>query len=504
MPPSGRNNPRGGKLHSFFLRVVNGDQSLVNLQSAKLFIEAVCGQPEPVRCIESLIGSPKGLSALQIALHLDVSSATLNSSATAFLRYIQNPDIKIICAGEFLQRVLLNVVDPPAFWNALVTAQKAGQLEEGAIQSFSWLLLQLVSLPPNSASAYYEVARDLSIQRALLQSLKLEVRINGQKIKHILETVASPGHFGTNAPGGRHDNDFEDYRKIAILPTPDELVSRELPFIRRAAEIDECAEESRLPMHLDNQFRLNREDMLRDLREELQIAVGAKKGQRKGLIIDDLLLDGIECDDRRPWALRLRCFHDLPQIPKANLEQRRKYLVEHRSFLKHESLACLIADGKPAALVTINRNEDLLAHKPSVLCVSMSGGEDGLQMALLLLKSAERIQLTQLNTAVFAYEPVLRQLQNTNQLFLRDEIISWKAGNPLRTILLSCSTSFNELIRQLESNPTHDLQDLLDLPKPTKLDNWQAACLLAAIRQRLSLVQGPPGNAVIAIDDKDN
>ena len=485
---------RSGRLRSVFKKIVAGEENLVNLQQSRLFIQAICDQSEPVRCIENLISSPKGLSALQDALHLDISPAAFKTYAFPIIRYLQAPELKRICAGEFLQRIILHIVDPPVFWNALVSAHKAGRLEEAGVQCFSWLLLQLVSLPVDKASPYRELAKDSAVQSPLLESLIPEVRVIGQKIKHILETTTSPGQFEMNGPGGRHDNDFKDIRNISILPTPDELASTESPFLRRAADVEDCAESTRLAMHIDNQFRLNREDMVRDLREELQIALGAKKGRRRGLIISNLSLDGVECDDRRPWALRLECSYDLPQIPKGNSAQRKQFFIDNRNYLKHESLACIVADGKPVSLVTINRKEDLLAHSPPLLCVSFSGREPGFQRALLYLKSASQIQLVQLNAAVFAYEPILRQLQATQELLLRDEILYWEKGKPLVTASTSETPSFQRLLLQLENDPTHDLQRLLGLTKPTKLDKSQAACLLAGVSQRLSLVQGPPGN----------
>jgi hypothetical protein len=494
MSSSGRSDVRSVRLRSFFKKIVTGEESLVNLQQSKLFIQAICDQSEPVRCIENLISSQKGLSALQCALHLDISPAAFKTCAIPIIRYLQAPELKIICTGEFLQRIVLHIVDPPVFWNAFVSAHKAGRLEEAGVQCLSWLLLQLVSLPADKASPYHELAKDSAVQSPLLESLIPEVRTIGQRIKHILETSASPGQFGMNGPGGRHDNDFKDIRNISILPTPDELASTEPPFLRRAVDVEDCAESTRLAMHIDNQFRLNREDMVRDLREELQIALGAKKGRRKGLIISNLSLDGVECDDRRPWALRLKPFDDLPQIPKGNSAQRKQFFIENRNYLKHESLACIVADRKPVSLVTINRKEDLLAHSPPLLCVSFSGGEPSFQRALLCLKSASQIQLVQLNAAVFAYEPILRQLQATKELSLRDEILYWEKGKPLATASTSKTPSFQRLLLELENNATHDLQDLLKLTKPTKLDKSQAACLLAGVSQRLSLVQGPPGN----------
>jgi hypothetical protein len=494
MSSNGRGDVRSARLRSFFKKIVAGEESLVHLQHSKLFIQAICDQSERVRCIENLISSPNGLSALQRALHLDISPAAFEIYAIPIIRYLQAPELKIICAGEFLQRIILYIVDPPVFWNAFVSAHKAGRLEAAGMRCFSWLLLQLVSFPTDKASPYRELAKDSTVQSPLLESLIPEVRVIGQRIKHILETTASPSQFGMDGPGGRHDNDFKDIRNISILPTPDELASNEPPFLRRAVDIEDCPESTRLAMHIDNQFRLNREDMVRDLREELQIALGAKKGRRRGLIISNLSLNGIECDDRRPWALRLECSDDLPKIPKGNPGQRKKFFTDNRSYLKHESLACIVTDGKPVALVTINRKEDLLAHSQPLICVSFSSKESGFRRALLCLKSASQIQLVQLNAAVFAYEPILRQLQATKEFLLRDEILYWEKGKPLMTVSTPKTPSFQRLLQQLENDPTHDLQHLLGLAKPTKLDKSQAACLLAGVSQRLSLVQGPPGN----------
>lgn len=106
-------------------------------------------------------------------------------------------------------------------------AQKTSFLEDEALQCFSWLLLQLISLPVEKAPTYYGVARDPQIQRIFLESSQLEVRNIGQKIKHIIDAVTNPEHLGDEGPGGRHDNDALDIREITILPTPDELASTE-------------------------------------------------------------------------------------------------------------------------------------------------------------------------------------------------------------------------------------------------------------------------------------
>ena len=248
------NDPRGGRLRSLFAKVLSDEQSLISLSSAKLFIEAICDQLDQAQCLEKLISSPKGLNTLQSSLHFNIFPEFINTSATSLLQYLQTPELQIICGGKFLQHIILRIADPPIFWNAIVKAQNTYHLSDEALQSFSWFLLQLISLPADKASAYYVIAKDALVQKALLQSSQLEVRTLGQKIKHVIDILGVPDQFDDDGPGGRHDNDFTDIHRIIILPTPDELASTEDPFLRRATEIGECNDEDRLSMHIDNQF----------------------------------------------------------------------------------------------------------------------------------------------------------------------------------------------------------------------------------------------------------
>jgi hypothetical protein len=485
---------RKAKLRVHFRKVLGGESRVRNSREGKLFIESICNQPDPVGCVESLISSAAGLEALPLALSADLSRDLLNDGPVALLRYLQNPGLKVIGGGQFLLKIILRVVEPPIFWHAFLKAQKAGQLSVEATRCFAWLLLQLVSSPKENAIVYFACAQDTSLQNALLTSFDSETRIHAQKIKHILETVFQPNpEFGDTRPGGRHDNDHEDINKIAILPTPDEISCTEDPFLRRAADIEEIRGTERLPIHIDNQFRLLREDMLRDLREEMPIALGRKKGKCRGMNIRNLALQGVECDDKNPWSICLKCSSDLPRMPKSDEKKRRLFLVENRNYLRKGSLACLLLDGDPSALVTIKRNDDLLVQQPPVVCIIFSGSEENTGRAILQLRLAKQIQLIQLNTAVFAYEPVLRQLQATNQMFLRDEIVHWTPEAPVPKIPSRQLRRYKDLEDLLKKDASSDLQSILDLPSTTKLDKSQADCFLAGTHQRLSLVQGPPG-----------
>jgi hypothetical protein len=278
---------RTSKLNKLFGAILYGQQT-VTIQNAPLFLEAICAQSDPADCISRLIVSKAGLASVQAAMRSNLSSTFLNGAATALLKYIQAPELATIGRGDFLGQLVLKIVEPPIFWSPFIEAFRAKELQEDAQLCFAWLLLQLVSLPGEAANKYREFAKDPALLNMLLTSSQLDTRTFGSKIKHII-AACGPGaavdsEFG---PGGRHDNDFVNFREITILPTADEIASNEPAFLHPSAQLeDPDPEDTRMAMYLDSRFRLLREDMLYEMREELEIALGEKKGQHRGLVLD--------------------------------------------------------------------------------------------------------------------------------------------------------------------------------------------------------------------------
>lgn len=364
LPPAARR----GKLNGFLHSVLGGKKSLQTPKDGERFIEAICAQPDPPACLTSLAASaPHGFSSLQTCLRFKTDPVFLNGPAANLLAYLQAPSLKIILGGEFLRQTLEHIVDPPIFWDALVRAFGDGTLDLLAEQAFAWLLLELISMPTKSAERYYDLARETTLQSRLLNSSEVAIRTLGQRIKHVLSSLNTPAIFdGYGGPGGRHDNDFVDFRQIAILPTADELLSQEPAFLRRAAVLEDVDREERLGLHLDSQFRLLRDDMLSEMREEMSIALGFKKGKHRGVVIEGLAPLGIDFPMAgarlSPWCLKLQCQKDIPALAKFKDDvKRKKFLLDHARVLKHQSLACLIIDGEVVGFPTINRSEDLLA-----------------------------------------------------------------------------------------------------------------------------------------------
>jgi hypothetical protein len=485
------------RLSAFFNKVLYGQRKLYTARDGKLFIEAICVQPDPATCAHKLLSTPSGLSALQESVRFDTSVTFLNEDAVPLLHYLQTPSLKAIGSGSVLAQLLLSMVEPPFFWEALTKSFTGGHLNPNASQAFAWLLLQLVSLPGKASSPYLAVADSSNILDRILKSPDGETRNLGQKIKHALPLDASELHNDAEAkPGGRHDNDHADHRDISIMPTADELLSKDRPFFRTADFIDDPKiVSSRYSIHLDNQFRLLREDMLGEIRDELKILTGTKVGRHKGIVLDGLSLAGVEMGtDRKrlPWGVVLKCKEELPPLKKIQRDRRIQFLRDNRHILKQGNMACLLIDAEAVAFPTIHRDEEELTNTPAAITIQFVD-DSTLAYALSKMKTTENVKLVQLDAAIFAFEPFLRRLQEMNALQLADELPHWETGKDIQ------GPSFQpaRVIRALESRSGKDLKDLLRIKKSVIPDDSQMKSLCACLLQRVSLVQGPPGESYV-------
>ena len=487
---------RAIRLQRNFDDVVHGRKSLAP-HTTSLFVEGLCMQQDAADCAHKLNNSKGGLQAIQSVMRMDTSSTFINGSGTKVLTYfLQFPKLKDIGGGRYLQEIVTKIANPPIFWDAFVLAFKGGKLQEPATLCFAWLLLQLVSLPGDEAGPYLPVAQDTTIVDSLAASENNDIRTIAHKIRHIVSahTVGAlvTGDYG---PGGRHDNDFENFRDIAILPTADEIISKEPPFYRTSDELDDPATiDTRLGAYLDNHFRLLREDMVYDMREELEIAQGKKKGHRMGLVVDGLKLLDVYCgtpDRRVKWGIQLECKRDLWVFDGVKPKDRKAALQNHRRFAKHGSMACILINDKVIGFASIYRDEDLLSKKPPVFVVQLEGEASTINV-LTRLKTANNVKMVQIDTALFAYEPVLKAIQDIKDMPLADELIFWDKDNPTRP------PSFDEpdIVAALELNPGCELQSYLGMTSSVKLDEKQAASLVTGLTQKVSLIQGPPGGFI--------
>lgn len=266
------------KLTRFLHDVSSGKRRINSAMDAQLFIEAIRSQESPSICVETLVGSSNGVEALGKSIRADLSPSFIHSHALNLILFLSDPAVKVLASGQLLDQILRAIVTPPTFWDALVKLYLNGQMEDQYSFPFAWLVHALVSSPSGPPEKIICDIEAVAKKGGLASSESHETRELAYKITRILELKHTPipqSHFPEASPGGRHDNDLVNFRRISIYPTRDELLAKEKPFYRRAKELLECSHNMRLALHLDNQFRLLREDMLYDLRDNLQTALGS-------------------------------------------------------------------------------------------------------------------------------------------------------------------------------------------------------------------------------------
>ncbi|KAL0570784.1 hypothetical protein V5O48_011178 [Marasmius crinis-equi] len=386
-------------------------------------------------------------------------------------------------------------MEPPIFWLSFCQAFRDGKLDQAGQYGFAWLVFQRASISVLETVKLSCSAVEDDILELMKKSSYPEVRDFAGRISSLILPQPGAARKAAFSAGGRHDNDFADYRKVEILPTEGEIRCTDRAFFLPKSCIDDpSTEDRRMGIYLDNEFRLYREEMMYQMKEELAVATGQKKGKHRGLIIDGLKYHGVNFGSgtrRENWALELQCKEDLLRQVKgksvANAE-RKTFLRDNRSRpFRHQAWSCLMIDGEITAFPTLNRDEDLLAKNPSVIALFID--EHSTERTLSKLKSAQHIRLVLLETAVFSFEPILKTLQGTLELSLHQELLHWKDGGTLRSPLDMPS----DVVDLLRTDPRRDLQSFLDISKSIKLDPSQHASLLAALTQRVSLIQGPPG-----------
>ncbi|KAF2868659.1 AAA domain-containing protein [Massariosphaeria phaeospora] len=376
---------RVARLTKLFNGVIHGYRELKTAADGNRFLEALCAQNDASKCVENLIAAPEELNAVAKVFRFQRDSTFLNGPATATLRYLHDPSLKHLYAGQFLHRVLEQIVEPLTFWNTFVEAHHAGILTEDGTHELAWLLHEILCSRNEAFPDVRDVAERVTQYESFINSSSLEVRNIGYKIQHILQRSSTDVQDG---PGGRHDNDFADFRKIKILPTSDE--------------------------HLQN-----------------------------------------------------------------NVPARKKFLMENSKIIKHQSLGCLISNGNIVAFASVDRDTDMLAKQPPVLVLRVSD-ENSFKKVLLASKLASDLLFVQVDTAVFAYEPILKRLQNMSEVPLQEQLLELGPDSSEALTGIHPSTIINTIRENLDS----DLQNILRTTRSVNLDNAQAESLLIGLAKR--------------------
>ncbi|KAJ9255512.1 hypothetical protein DTO212C5_9142 [Paecilomyces variotii] len=488
-------NTRSDRLTKYLWEIIKGKKTVQNVNDFKRFVEAVLDQHDHTVTVERLMASPSALTALHRGLRSNTAAEFINQYTAKLIHYFSDPGIKSLCNGQFLEKLLVLILEPRTLWNAWMEAFASRSLDDDATYTLTWMMTELLSLPISSGVDIIADAQAIVNDGSLLRSPSLELRNLGQKLKHVLQVKSSGSTIDASAftAGGRHDNDFPDFRNIAIFPTSDEFQCTEKPFYRRAEDIAELPPDQRVAAYLDNQFRLSREDMLSELREDVHIANGRKKGRRSTFRLRQLSVAQLSCgrdSERRlhTCCLGVRYKSGLETFTNLPEKERKRYLMENRNFMKHQAFGCLIRGAEIVAFATIERDIDaLLAKKPIVML--RIAGDEAFKKTLLYLKLYRDVDFILVETPMFAYEPVLNCLQQAVDIPLTEELFLYEKNQPARESGLVPL----DVVKNIEQNGNGNIQSILRTPKPVKLDPSQLESLVAGLTQKVSLIQGPPG-----------
>lgn len=457
---------------------------------AKLFLDAACAQETASVCIERIVSKPAGMEAVRYAVRADLTPSFIQSSTLKFIEYLCDPSIKALANGQLLQGILLVIIEPPTVWRAVVALFLSHKLPEDCLKPFGWLVGEVMSLPSTVDLDLAEDFRAVVTDGHLLRSSTHETREFGYKIKHLLELKTSPHPTtGSYGPGGRHDNDFDDYRQIRIFPTTDEFLSTATPFYRKLSEVFEIDEKTRAVVYLDNQVRLLREDMLVEVREDTQVAMGKKKGSRKNLTLRNLWPVAIGHGDEergRTCVIEVACYTGLEVLTKTNKHFRVGFLKDNASFLRNDSFGVLCRDQTIVGFAFVERNVDLLVKDPPVISLRFTDSIS-FEKALLALKTPDNLKFILVDTSVFAYKPVLEALQAIVELPLAADILRLNQSKGDFTP----TNGVNKLVAILRKAAAPD--GTTALGSKICLDKSQADSLINALTTATTQIQGPPG-----------
>ncbi|KAM0429739.1 hypothetical protein ACHAPT_006345 [Fusarium lateritium] len=500
---------RDARLIKSFWAVTKGEKNIADSRSAKQYLEACkvfCDQNSAVKCVEVLISSSHGVAALERAVRVDLTVGFITSTTLPFILALSDPGVASLNDGRFLRQLVSAILEPATFWSALLPVYYGDKLDDAGMEAFAWLCLQIVSDQSGSLDAHQIAVQNLMEAKSLLKAQSPEVRKIAYRIEKILSIFSLPNvaSNGVN-PGGRHDNDHADFRKISIYPTSDELLSTDEPYLQRLADVFDTPKDTRGQVYRDWLFRLLREDMLSEIREDLQTAMGQKKSKRKPVALGQLSLIALNDTSQNdgngyrpraspPYTLNLECRQgiDFPRkLPKGS---KKLFLEDTKQFMKHDSFGALCCGKDIVAFGSLVRDIHNLVQTPPVIGIRFTD-DSSLSKALEALRgrSRESLRFLLVDTATFAYEPILKRLKSMTELPLEAQLID--SEEPSRDGV--APEKLGQFIRQLKLASSSGLKAVMPpsmrLDKNIFLEGAQLNSFINGLSQELALIQGPPG-----------
>ncbi|WXC40389.1 hypothetical protein QX201_000227 [Fusarium graminearum] len=347
-----------------------------------------------------------------------------------------------------------------------------------------------------------------------------------------LKAIASTFPKDLEIPGGRHDNDFADISKIAILPTYEEVTSEQVEYLPSTNFTEPHVLADPLQRYIDSMFRLVRHDIL-----------GPVKDILRDLLQSDDLLNGrlsnpdpqaqvylessIEAfvSSKKHGTEAVLSFEPPAQILGKTAEQQKAWW-KASSRLGQGTLVCFVSPtpGRTSLLFfqvtckstsssdlkeTDERTSSIapLQGLPSITVkLANHNREDLLLLAKLYTTKAVGVLVDFNGVILDTFVPILRNLQTIkceNQIAFQQWILpSTDEERSVTTPAYARRLDFTFSLRSITKDKGTDLVldpefpenlDIQELERATGLDQGQCRGLVDALTREYALIQGPPG-----------
>lgn len=536
---SGRSNDVNARRRRTFTKLLRDkDATVRDIRRAKLFVDGMDTFESKAELLAQLADKRNhGMRRIRDVLSLTNSVADVETLLVPFLGQVMTPETNSPTYRPLRDKILYAIYDVPGLILQLHAHNVASDLSVTPANRLCGFLRALTKafLEPRQSELIWDLAKKLrergDVDEAGVLCTFLFVDKRDQKKQEEDRRLASqPSKPGAAAcwvtdmvlPGGRHDNDHQDFRHIRVLPTVEELKSTVEPYLPLASGGNKFIEDPVASL-LDGNFRLLREDAVSMMKGALSDE--SERGTWKNARIVDLDVS----TKRAGWTVSFVVQCDSRHDGNPSWERDR--------VLMHGSVVALCREGTPIRMGTISireyaePNEWLKnPHGPKIGIMFESQDEFDDSIRDLIHNSGENEQfcgmanalketpsddprrsflrdrlkaygdqmqtfdLVEVSKSFFSYQPILQALQDKDSVPLSDELVGLKSNAavkpeylPNRVYLPTGENFGNKQECFLDNWSTPDIV------KNTSLDASQAEALRRALTSKVALLQGPPG-----------
>lgn len=531
MPPA-ESSPGDRRKRSVFTKLMKDkDAAMRDIRHAKRFLEGMETFDSKAELLAKLEDDRElGMKRVQDMLSFITSTDDVETLLIPLLGHALNEETCRPMYQPLRDRFMLAIFNCPNLMNILDERNVAAQLSEPAAKCVC-NYLRVLSKPhidPRNSDSVKNMAKalrergDVNEARYLCSCLLLE-EIGEDSHSARVPTIkrekkrlaAACWVTDMEPPGGRHDNDHQNYRNIRIVPTVEELTCEVTPYLPLASGENSFVEDPMAAL-LDKNFRLLREDALSSMRKNL--SESETKGWKNARIVD------IHISTRGTFSVSLVVQFE----PRPNTNWKRSKL------LMRGSVVALCKESRPVYTGTISVREDEIKNEwlndpggPKI-GVALESEDDFTtwiqemvkncswndtfcrlqgKLAKLSANDPKRQELKESITAYcanhqvtydlveasksfFAYQPVLKTLQEMEAVPLAKELTTGEGSERpeyLPNEITLPEKDFGGLKIDLSDWSTDSTV------AQTSLDRSQAEALRHAMSSRVVLMQGPPG-----------